>query len=897
MPVASAAPLDFLALLFLTLALFGGLAVWLRRTGAWKAFPRLTWLTVAALLVGGWFWTESAERRARARHREEITRLLPTYAEEFQRLGHARLDLATLQPDNPLYLELVQLQRRWLQINPFIADIYTFRRTADGRTVLVVDSETDYDHNGRIEGEREQRTAPGEPYVQAIPELAQAFEGRRAFRHEPYSDRWGTWVSAFEPLLDSAGRVEAVIGVDFESARWTDAIGHARLLALIPVGILIGSVAIGAGLLASTRADLARRAASERVLREQSTMLQLVFDHAPGGITVAGLDGRIREANTSACRLLGYTREEMRQKTIFELTHPDDLAATRAFGERLRQAPAVPVAIEKRYVRKDGSTLTAVTHIAVIRDDRGDPLYYLAQITDVSELRLAEARIREQQAHLQTVLRGAPVILFALDRHGTVTLSEGAGLRAIGRKPGESVGKDFFTLYADEPAMLAQLRRALAGEAVAARHERLGSTFEIQVAPVRDPEGMVTGVTGIAVDVSMQIQAQRERAELERRLLDTQKLESLGVLAGGVAHDFNNLLTAILGNAALARLALDPKERALVHLDRIEQASQTAAALCRQLLVFSGGGHMDSGSVDLSATVGETTALLKVSLGENTHLDLALEPGLPAVHADAAQLRQIVLNLVLNAAQAIGDRRGTINVRTLTQLVDATWLAGARVGQDSAPGPRVCLIVADDGPGMEPAVLARIFDPFFTTKPTGRGLGLASVLGIVRSHGGALHVHSVPGRGTTFTLAFPPERAAPERLAPAAVAVPAPWRGSGMVLVVDDEEAVRRTAAQMVEQFGFEVVEAGSGAAALELVDAGRPITLVLLDAMMPGMDGAETLTRLRQRRPGLRVVVFSGYSSQDMKPRFASQHPFGFLQKPFSPESLRDALRAALEK
>lgn len=766
--VGYAAHPDFLLLLALTAVIFGGLASWLHRTGALPHFPQLSWAAVALLLVAGWFWTEAAEGRARARVREQVAHLLPTYAEEFQRLGHARLDTARLAPDDPLYLQLIELQKRWLLLNPFIADIYTFRRTPDGRTVLLVDSETDYDRNGRYDGEREQRTPPGEPFTQEIPELAQAFAGRGAFRELPYTDRWGSWVSSFEPLRDEAGRVEAVIGVDFDAAQWTDAIGRARLLAIIPTGVLLGVTALAGGLLAGARADLARRAVSERQLREQGAMLR-------------------------------------------------------------------------------------------------------------------------------TVLAGAPVILFAIDRRGTITLSEGAGLRALGRQPGESVGQDFFALYADEPAILAHLRQALGGETIAARHDRHGHTFEIQVAPTRDDAGTVTGVIGVALDVTAHVQALRERSALERRLLDTQKLESLGVLAGGVAHDFNNLLTAILGNAALARLALEPAGRAGVHLDRIEHASQTAAALCRQLLVFSGGGQMDPGSVDLSTTVEETIALLKVSLGENTRLDLALARDLPTVRADAAQLRQIVLNLVLNAAQAIGDRPGMISVRTVARTVDAAWLAGTRVGEDSAPGPRVCLVVADNGPGMEPAVLARIFDPFFTTKSTGRGLGLASVLGIVRGHGGALHVHSEPGLGTTFTVALQPETTAPERR-PVMNTSAADWRGSGSILVVDDEEPVRRTAAQMVERFGFRVSEANSGAAALALVDAGQEFTLVLLDAVMPGMDGAETLAELRRRRPSQRVVVFSGYRPQDMRTRFDSQIPFGFLQKPFSPESLRDALRNALE-
>jgi signal transduction histidine kinase/CheY-like chemotaxis protein len=440
--------------------------------------------------------------------------------------------------------------------------------------------------------------------------------------------------------------------------------------------------------------------------------------------------------------------------------------------------------------------------------------------------------------------------------------------------------------------MLGDVRRALAGETFTVQRELHGAVFETRLMPQREADGRIAGVIGLSIDISDRLAVAREREKIEHKLLEVQKLESLGVLAGGVAHDFNNLLTAIMGNASLARLGLPPASPAAGHLSQIEQASQLAAGLCQQLLAYAGRGRLDPRATDLNALVRETTELLRLAAGSH-QLKCHLAPELPAVMADPAQIRQTLLAIVQNAAEAIGGREGVVEISTRTAAIDAAWLAEASTGQQLAPGTYVCLEISDNGPGLDPTTRARIFDPFFSTKGSGRGHGLAAALGIMRSHQGALRLVSEAGRGASFTLVFPVYQAPAKRATP--VNPVRAWRGTGTVLVVDDEETVRATAAQMIAFYGFTVKQADSGPQALDFLrQRGSRFDLVLLDLTMPGMDGFATFTAIRQLQPEQRIVVFSGYSAQDAKERFAGRNLNGFLQKPFSADALRDVLQAA---
>jgi two-component system cell cycle sensor histidine kinase/response regulator CckA len=880
---------DYVLFLVLMAGLWLGLGLWLHRTGRLASLPKVTW-GLLAVVAGGWWAVDRAGHAAQNNIRRQVELLVPFYVQEMQQAGHARL------PDNPapgdeLYERLIQMQINWLKLNPAIADIYTFRRRGDGAIFLLVDSETDYDHNGRIEGEREKRITPGELYDGTTPTLSRAFRGEAVFDEEIVEDRRGKWVSAFAPLRNPAGTVEAVLGVDLDAAQWLEQRARARLAALGLLGGLVLLLTGPAVLIAVLRHDLHRRREAEQRLREQLELRHMIFDHAAGGVALANLDCRLIEVNESFCRMLGYRREELLEMTVLQITHPDDIGPTKDNNQRAGGGGDVPP-LEKRYIRKDGSIVHVQVRVGLVRDANGAPQYLVGQITDITGRREAESELRNRQQQLATILGHAPLVLYAVDARGIITLAEGAGTAAIGRQPGEAVGHSVFDRYAARPDILGDVRRALAGETVTNQHEVSGVTFEARTLPVREPDGRISGLIGVAINITDRAAVAREKEKIEQKLREVQQLESLGVLAGGVAHDFNNLLTAILGNASLARLGLPPASPVAGNIDQIEQASHLAGGLCQQLLAYAGRGRLDPRITDLNAIVHETTDLLRLSVGNHARLGFNLAPNLPPVMADAAQIRQVLLNLVQNAAEAIGRRDGVIGVTTRVQALDAAWLAEASIGRELPAAAYICLEVTDNGPGLDRATRARIFDPFFTTKGSGRGLGLAAALGIMRSHQGALRLTSEPGQGATFILAFP-VKALP---APKPVTPPARnWRGSGSVLIVDDEPAVRATAAQMIAFFGFTVKQAESGQQALDFLrQRGSRFDLVLLDLTMPGMDGYATFTALRQLQPDQRIVVFSGYSAQDARQRFAGQNLNGFLQKPFGPDSLCEALREA---
>ena len=382
----------------------------------------------------------------------------------------------------------------------------------------------------------------------------------------------------------------------------------------------------------------------------------------------------------------------------------------------------------------------------------------------------------------------------------------------------------------------------------------------------------------------------RRRAEETLRL--AQKTESLGVLAGGVAHDFNNLLTVMLGHCALALQKLPPGSDVRRHVEKAVDASERAAGLTRQMLAYSGRGHFEIRPTDLNELVRVNVDLLAAALPKQVVLSTRLADGLPPVAADPSQMQQVVMNLVLNAAEAIGPRAGTVTVATARREVPPGERAFSQpTGEPLPPGAYVELTVGDDGVGMDAPTLGRIFEPFFTSKTKGRGLGLAATQGIVRGHRGGLAVESGLGAGSTFRLLLPASREEPAEGKAAS-----PGTASGLVLVVDDEEWVRDAITAMLEAAGISWIVADSGSTAVRLFRERDPeISLVLLDLSMPGLSGEATFEELRRMRPGVRVLLSSGYAEDEATSRFVGRGLAGFIQKPYRPEVLVAAIRRAL--
>ena len=395
--------------------------------------------------------------------------------------------------------------------------------------------------------------------------------------------------------------------------------------------------------------------------------------------------------------------------------------------------------------------------------------------------------------------------------------------------------------------------------------------------------------------------AEDRRFTLERQIQQAQKLESLGILAGGIAHDFNNILMAILGNADLVLDTLSPHAPARENVLEIERASKHAAELAKQMLAYSGKGRFVVERINLNEFVGEMAHLLEVSISKKVVLKYSFADTLPSFEGDATQIRQVIMNLITNASEAIGGQSGVIALSTGAMYCDQDYLQDIRIGEPLPEGTYVYVEVADTGCGMEKETQEKIFDPFFTTKFTGRGLGLAATLGIVRGHKGAIKIYSEPGRGTTFKILFP----AVERPAEQVSEVPEKERRaetvsasglSGTVLIVDDEKTVRMVGGKMLERLGFSVLTAADGREAVEVFrEHSAEIACVLLDLTMPHMDGEETFRELRQVRPDTKVILCSGYSEPDATQRFAGKGLEGFIQKPYQMAGLREKLQQVL--
>ncbi len=385
-----------------------------------------------------------------------------------------------------------------------------------------------------------------------------------------------------------------------------------------------------------------------------------------------------------------------------------------------------------------------------------------------------------------------------------------------------------------------------------------------------------------------------EHSRLEAKLRQAQKLESIGVLAGGVAHDFNNLLTSILGNASLVLDHVPPSHPARPELDAIMAGAEKAAQLTSQLLAYAGKGQFVLEEVDLSSLVADILSLIRTSIPRSVRLHLALKPNLPAACGDGTQLQQLIMNLIINAAEAIGGQPGTIRINTGLQEISQYYIERNPMAadRDLAPGTYVYVEVRDTGCGMDEETKSRIFDPFFTTKFTGRGLGLAAVQGIVRGHRGVIELHSAPGRGTTFKVLFPAV-AAHDRHRRHEV-LDEDLSGSGTILVMDEDDLICRMARSVLERYGYAVLLAANGQQAIDVFCRNaEEIAAVLLDVSLPELSGIATFEEIRALRPDMPVLVSSGYPESDVMRQFPAGAAPLFIQKPFTPRRIVEMIKA----
>jgi PAS domain S-box-containing protein len=523
-----------------------------------------------------------------------------------------------------------------------------------------------------------------------------------------------------------------------------------------------------------------------------------------------------------------------------------------------------------------------------------ETLVMIQDLTGLEGLRRSEERLR-------TVIGSAPIVLFALDPDGTLTLSEGRGLEALGLKPGEAVGKSALDLYTDFPDVVGTVRRALAGEEFEADVELGPLAFRTRYAPLYHPDGTLKGVIGVATDITERQAAQRalqaSEAALkksEEQLRQAQKMEAIGVLAGGVAHDFNNLLTVIMTQSGLLAKSLLPGSPAAQKAEEILAASARGAMLTRQLLTFSRNEVLAPKVLDLNAVVAELETMLRGVIGEDVEFSSSLDAGGVHVRADKGQVEQVVMNLVVNARDAM-PHGGRLQLSVARETIDGTR---ARELDTAGPGVYCAIAVQDTGTGMDQETLGRIFEPFFTTKGRGKGtgLGLSTVYGILKQGGGSIMVESEPGKGSKFTAYFPHfDGAADEdRLQPGRTT---DARGSETILLVEDEPGVRAIAKELLEMTGYTVLEAENGADALEVARRFEgDIDLLISDVIMPRVGGRELAERLGAARPAMRVLFVSGFTDDTIARHGVLEEGVAFLQKPFTLETLSQKVREILD-
>jgi len=606
--------------------------------------------------------------------------------------------------------------------------------------------------------------------------------------------------------------------------------------------------------------------------------------------------------NRTFREISGYTDEE-----IGTMTAPDsyysaeDLERANSFMSEVMTRGSGT--IELQLICKDGRKIPTEYRVSVLEDQSGEPRYIISIGRDMSEHRKADRALRVQRERLARFMDSATDSFHLLDSELVVIdINETALARIrevdgqVGSKEGV-IGRSVLDVYpflrgGHEEARFREVLRT--GEPTSydssAEHPVRGMVhMTVRLFMVGDDLGL------IATDITDRKRAEEERLNLERQVQHSQKLESLGVLAGVIAHDFNNILVSILGYADLALQEMPADAAWTNHVEEIVVGAQRARDLAGQMLAYSGKGRFELRMIDLSEFVKEMADLLQVSASKKSVLKYDFAEDLPGIEGDTTQVRQVIMNLITNASEAIGDESGVITVTTGLIGRDST---AEHVGL-SAEHDYVYLEVADTGCGMDEATRRKMFEPFYTTKFAGRGLGMAAVQGIMRGHDGYIEVSSQLSEGTSVKVMFPAtlKNAGATDRSRATVTEEERWHGTGTVLVVDDEQSVRGLARTMLELMGFEVLEAADGCEAVEVFKENlETIRVVILDLTMPRMDGEECFRQLRELKRDVPVVLSSGYSEQEIAGRFAGLGIRGFIQKPYLIATMRSKIRKALE-
>ena len=651
--------------------------------------------------------------------------------------------------------------------------------------------------------------------------------------------------------------------------------------------------------------DVTTHIQTSEALRESEERYRVLFEQSPDGIALVDpTTFELHYFNDAACRDLGYTREEFARLTVQDLDPIEDLAMIR---ERTRSLiDTGSVAFESIHSTKQGEPRNVevrLQFVTIAGRSLVSSIYH-----DITERKQSEAALKASEEKFRTFVESSFDVIFVLNAEGVFQFVSPSWEKHFGYPAADVIGHNFKPLIHPEDAPLCSeylIKVLTTGESGTSPPYRVkhadGSwrTFTANGTSYVDNNGTLLYI-GVGHDISDQKRAEDERIELERKLLHSQKLESLGVLTGGIAHDFNNLLTAILGNLDLALMRLPQSSPVRNNIEQSMLASRRASDLTRQMLAYSGKGLFELKEIDLNEIVRDNIDLFKAVVPRNVSFLASAESTLLPIMADPGQIQQVVMNLITNAVEALGANKGVVILSTGVSTCDDRCIRKSLLEEKPSPGKFVYIEVSDNGCGMDDETQRRLFEPFFTTKFTGRGLGMAATQGIVRTHRGIILLESTMGEGTTFRILLPAiERTKTQSL----VTIDRPLPGArllaermGKILVVDDEECVRTLAADYVQYLGFETIEACDGYEALELYrQHADDIDLVILDLAMPNMDGVTAFLELKKIRPDVRVILSSGYNEQAVAEQFTKEKPDCFIQKPFQLKELESKIAAAM--
>jgi PAS domain S-box-containing protein len=658
------------------------------------------------------------------------------------------------------------------------------------------------------------------------------------------------------------------------------------------------------------RREITERIKAEHELFESRERYRGLVDGANSVILRWNRQGTILFMNPYGLDLFGYTENELIGKNVMDTIVPPSSQEDTDLGAVLDAFFANPEGFAKNAnICRGGRKVWINWTNKAIFNEAGEHVETLSVGNDVTQRRIIGQRLKESEERLRLALAAANQGLYDLDlRTGRAKTNPEYALM-LGYDPStfEETNQDWIErLHPDDRERVTHVYRSyINGEIPEYKVEFRQKTkaggwkwiLSLGKIVEHDADGRPLRMLGTHTDISDRKKAEDERLDLERRLLHSQKLESLGVLAGGIAHEFNNLLLTILGNLDLALMKLTPISPACEYVDRAMQAAHRSADLAAQMLAYSGKGTFVVQSINISELVEEISPLLESSLTKTVTLVMNLQRDLPHIDADVVQIRQIIMKLIANASEAIGEEVGIITLSTGVQECTETYLQMNRLDEKLSPGRFVCLEVSDTGSGMDANTLQHMFDPFFTTKAVGRGLSMPAISGIIRGHKGGILVDSVKGQGTSVRLLFPLSTSA-SGIVPAKAArgetreESCPIPNHGTILIVDDEEMVRKVCRAMVEHLGFSVLTAEDGIRAVEIFQTrSSEIDCVLLDLSMPNKDGLSTYEDIIRIKPDTKVILSTGFHEMEASNRFSAKGLAGFIQKPYRLATLRSTL------